>query len=54
MTKVTNMTATSIFRKLLSVVGQPATYDKPSHVGRALDNIPNLCSMNSMLGQSIW
>lgn len=54
MTKVTNMTATSIFRKLLSVVGQPATYDKPSHVGRVLANIPNLCSMNSMLGQSIW
>ena len=49
-----NMTAISIFRKLLSVVGQPATYDKPSHVGRALANIPNLCSMNSMLGQSNW
>ena len=54
MTKVTNMTAISIFRKLLSVVGQPATYDKPFHVGCALANIPNLCSMNSMLGQSIW
>ena len=48
------MTATSIFRKPLSVVGQPATYDKPSHVGRALANIPNLYSMNSMLGQSNW
>ena len=49
-----NMTTISIFRKLLSVVGQPATYDKPSHVGRVLANIPNLCNMNSMLGQSNW
>lgn len=49
-----NMTTISIFRKLLSVVGQQATYDKSSHVGRALANIPTLCCMNSMLRQSIW